>query len=172
MKTGGKILLGVLGIMVVAGGGTAIAASNQLDKLKKTEFKLSDLKFVQIRWDIDSVIISFNLKLINKSDIDIVVSKQYYEIFFNGNQIAKVAAKKRHVIKAGKETNIPLLAQFSPRKIFTDIKSNIVDLVLNLNNALDNSKIHFKGILTVSAIGIDFGKVPVDIEMTVKELKS
>lgn len=72
----------------------------------------------------------------NKMDIDVVLTKQKYDVYLDGIYTVTLTNDKELVLKKNATTDIPLTVTFNPKEIYTKLKVNPTQFLLNPGNVM------------------------------------
>lgn len=154
-------------VAVAIGSGIAFYFMRQAELLKKTCFNFKS--FAIIKLGLMKTIINVNLELKNKSDIPFEITGLDLAVSINGVNVSNIKNAIVKTLPANSVTMFPLVVEFSPK---STIKS-----VANLNTILGmatnpNVLFNFRGSMAIKSSYVVFSSLPIDITMTLKELKS
>jgi LEA14-like dessication related protein len=114
---------------------------------------------------IDSVDMTLIFKIMNKSDFNITVEKQYYEVFFDSVRVAIVSKTDSIAIAAHSISNFPIDVKFSPKALVAGGIKSIQNIIKDRSKV----KITTKGYLDVATGIIKVNKIPFEYVMTLAE---
>ena len=106
------------------------------------------------------------LKLQNKSDITIKITRQEYDIFFNDLQVAHFATTDEISIISNAIATLPILVDFSPIDLLQKGVNNIEMIISDKNNI----RITTKGKITAHAGLAKVTDMPINVTMSLKDL--
>ncbi len=102
----------------------------------------------------------------NKSNLDVTVSNQDYQVLINGVLVTTIKSDKPILLTPKQISNLPLRISFNPM----ELKGKAIGLVKELVSNQNAIKITFKGSLGVKSGILALAKFPIDITYTLKEL--
>lgn len=133
MKIGKKgyfVLAGIVGVSVT----TAIWAVAQYKKLMKN---VTGYKSVSIKQATKN---NIGLQVVytytNNMDVDVVLTKQKYDVYLDDNYITSLTNDNTLTLKANATTDIPLSLNINPNDVYNKVKVNPMALLVNPKNVV------------------------------------
>ncbi len=160
MKNPVKYLLITLTIGAVIGGIYLYEQYNKLMDYCIAPKKIKLNKFTRNEADIDMV-----LNFVNKSNLDIMLYEQEYNVYLNGAFVTKVSNAISQELKPKAASELAIKLQFNPETAVKIAAANIVDLL----TAPDAVKVLISTKLRVGVKGVKFN-INYDYKTTIKEL--
>ena len=108
------------------------------------------------------------LNIANKSDIDLTVNNQRYNIYINKMLVAKVEKKEKVKVRARGKTTVNIDVKFNPQDLLKKGMENISYLITNKDKLI----IEIKGYLSLNAGVVKVKDYEVDERLSMKELLS
>jgi LEA14-like dessication related protein len=127
MENSTKVKIGLGVFMIGVLGFTAHYLLKQTRALVNTDFELTKTQINKL--SLKEVSITLWWRVVNKSDIGIVVSNQVYDIFLNGRFLKKVGSGIPVEVAPLAETMIPTYIVFSPREALLVGVNNFASLL-------------------------------------------
>jgi len=115
----------------------------------------------------DRITIELKLQIKNKSDLEVTVNSYDFSAYLNGAYVTKIRSNKPQKIAPKGFSVLYLLIDVEPRK--NKDLSNWAFLSQILFDVA-NIKVKIAGGVSVSALGISPGVIPVDVEMKLKQM--
>ena len=154
---GGLIVGGIFGLGYVAG-----MAMRQVQLIDDTTFDFAGYKIISA--SLDNVHAMINIRVGNKTSMDFTVSNQNYDVFLNGEHIAKVNNTISNIMIPGESSVIvPVYVDFNPKAA---VQTSIQQFIKSGSAA----KWRITGKVRVKTFGIISSNIPVDVADTVKNL--
>lgn len=128
MKIGKKgyfVLAAVAGVTVTTG----VWAYGQYKKLMKN---VTGYKSVSIKEaNKDKIVLQVIYTYTNNMDVDVVLTKQKYDLYLDDEYITALTNDSELTLKANATTDIPLTLVLKPNDIYNKIKTNPLALLVN-----------------------------------------
>ena len=136
-------------------------ASKQIKRLKNTCIGIKKVSFKAV--GIKGSRLNLILTAKNKSDIEFEIVEQNYRIYINNKFLSKVYSDKKVKLPVGQVVETPFNVDFNPLKVLGAAFANLIT---------DPSRVIIKitGEMKVKMGIFTFGKVPVDLSFTLKEI--
>ncbi len=135
-----------LGLVGVAGGIIYTIkryAEQQIKLLEGTEFNFVGMDLPKIKKG--EVTMKFAHEVVNKSDIEIEISKQRYMLYINNKHVANIYYDEPILLNPHSKTIFPLIAIFSLKTLIGTGLSNVSDILMKP----DKVNIDIKGVMTL-----------------------
>jgi LEA14-like dessication related protein len=157
-----KYILGAIAIGVPLYFGAYFA--NQYRLIKKICIQFIGVQIIQFNFQR----VEFNLRLQvkNKSDLDLNIRNQDYDIFVNDSQVAKIQKVEQVTVPPQGSTVVDLPTSFDPMMLLTAAIDNITDILYNK----DNIRVNVKGKMQANTSYIFYNSIPIDLHTTVGKL--
>jgi len=155
-----------LSAIVVLGGFAFVYFRKQSELLADSCYKADGLIINSI--NSNGIDFTLFLKFSNKSNIDMKLEKQHYEIFVEGKKVTSVDSTNSISIQPKSDTRIPLRVTFKLTDIFKTGFQNLDKLMINHNDL----KIQIKGKLYATSGVLVKIPIPIDYKATLKDFKT
>ena len=133
MKIGKKgyfVLAAIVGVTAT----TAIWARAQYKKLMKN---VTGYKSVSIKEaNKNNIGLQVVYTYTNNMDVDVVLTKQKYDVYLDNNYITSLTNDSTLTLKANATTDIPLSLNINPNDVYNKVKVNPLALLVNPGNVI------------------------------------
>ena len=163
MKAKHWILTGVL----IGGAIVTARAMRVIKKLKKARYDVGK-GFKVRKLSKNEVVIRIVFWVENPSDINMVVTRQKYDVLVNGWKVGEITNANPYRIDAQSKSYFPLDIRFDPKDIIRAGKANLTQILNNPNSL----RIRLKGRLTLVSGFFYVKGFPLDLDYTLAEWKS
>lgn len=109
--------------------------------------------------------LSITLRVVNKSDIDLLVTNENFDIYINNVFVASMKQSRNTMLARNAATDIVLNASFDPQQL---VQQGIAALAQNFNAV----SIRIKGKLNVKTSVVSVSNLNVDTTMTLAQILS
>ena len=166
-KIGKKGAIIIISSLLVGGLITfGIYITNQIKLLKDSCWAI--IGCIIRNMTLESVELTLMLKLMNRSDLAIMIGKQQYMIYVNGTYIATVQKTEGFSWASGATVTLPLDIVFNPQDLLKGGVSNIVALLGDKTKFI----ITIKGVITAKSGIVSISNLKFETTYTLAELLS
>lgn len=153
-----------LGLAIAAIATTAIYIKRQSDKLLDYCYVFAGAVVHKLTATAVSITVIFNIR--NKSDFEVKISRQRYNVYVNGVEVAKIDKAEEQVLSGNSKSAFQFKIDFNPQDFLRDGIKNIAE------HALLNKQVIFqlKGTLTLKSGPFAYHNYPFDERMTLQEM--
>lgn len=137
-------------------------AVNFCYKIKK-ETKFTNVSATNVRLKVALIVRNF-------SSIKATITGFKLNVYLNGTKLSTVVSNKEQIINAKGTSDIDFEVIFNPKEIFSNDYTKMLKLISTITNKDENAIISIKGFAYAKVIGIPIPKIPIDIQMTMKEI--
>lgn len=153
----------LIGSLLLAASYGAYMLFNQVKLLKQTCVKMVNHRLTGLFSNMAQL--SITLRVVNKSDIDLLATNENFDIYINNVFVANMKQSRQTMLARNSATDIVLNASFDPKNL---VQQGIAALAQNFNAVT----ISIKGKLNVKTSLISVNNLKVDTTMTLAQILS
>lgn len=151
----------LIGSLLLAASYGAYMLFQQVKLLKQTCVKMVNHRLTGLFSN--SAQLSITLRVVNKSDIDLLATNENFDIYINNVFVANMKQSRRTMLARNSSTDIVLNAAFDPQQL---VQQGIAALAQNFNAV----SIRIKGKLNVKTSIVSVNNINVDLQMTLAQI--